>query len=109
MHGYKLVDGFGILIAASNLDDDCSYLAPLGDLGLFNDLDGHRKQVFCPFSCINCAKSTLAQKRTHPVCPLKRLPLMSTHDGLEVRSEIRREMAANAHRDICKKKFPAEK
>lgn len=84
------------------------YLAPLRNFGLFYDLDGHRERVFGTLSSVNGAKSPFAQKSAHFVSPFERQANCTTHYRLQIGSEIRGEMAANAH--ICKRKnYPAVK
>ena len=81
-----------------------SYLAPLGDFGLLDNLDGHRKLIFGSFAGVDGAEPASAQQWAHFVGQFEGGPRQGpVHDRFQVRPEIRSEMAANAHPDISAK------
>ena len=81
-----------------------SYLAPLGDFGLFDNLDGHGQLIFGSFAGVDGPKAASAQQRAHFVGQFEGGTLQRpVHDRFQVGSKIRSEMAANAHPDISAK------
>ena len=75
----------------------------MGDFGLFDNLDGHRKLIFGSFAGVNGAEAASAQQWAHFVGQFEGSPHRPVHDRFQVGSEIRSEMAANAHPDISAK------